>query len=73
MDFNGSSLEHIPHFFGSNFQVNTHQYSATSFERDLGEGSQGDTPEGIHVQHGTNGVPGTALLIACVYPPFLNS
>jgi len=38
--------------------VNTHQYSATSFERDLGEGSQGDTPQGIHVQHGTNGVPG---------------
>jgi len=38
--------------------VNTHQYSATSFERDLGEGNQGDTPEGIHVLHGTNGVPG---------------
>ncbi|KAF8073775.1 Sec1-like protein [Lyophyllum atratum] len=38
--------------------VNTHQYSATSFERDLTEGSQGDTPQGIHVQHGVNGVPG---------------
>jgi len=38
--------------------VNTHQYSATSFERDLSEGTQGDTPQGIHVQHGVNGVPG---------------
>ncbi|KAH0586268.1 hypothetical protein H2248_007517 [Termitomyces sp. 'cryptogamus'] len=38
--------------------VNTHQYSATSFERNLGEGTQGDTPQGIHVQHGVNGVPG---------------
>ncbi|RDB17990.1 Endoplasmic reticulum-Golgi intermediate compartment protein 3 [Hypsizygus marmoreus] len=38
--------------------VNTHQYSATSFERDLTEGTQGDTPQGIHVQHGVTGVPG---------------
>ncbi|KAG6837199.1 hypothetical protein H0H93_013426 [Arthromyces matolae] len=38
--------------------INTHQYSATSFERDLSEGSQGDTPQGIHVQHGVNGIPG---------------
>ncbi|KAF8645112.1 hypothetical protein AX16_007941 [Volvariella volvacea WC 439] len=38
--------------------VNTHQYSATSFERDLNEGSRGDTPEGIHIQHGVAGIPG---------------
>ncbi|KAF8895370.1 Sec1-like protein [Infundibulicybe gibba] len=38
--------------------VNTHQYSTTHFERDLGEGSQGDTPQGIHIQHGVSGVPG---------------
>jgi len=38
--------------------VNTHQYSATSFERDLEEGGQGDTPQGIHVQHGVTGTPG---------------
>jgi len=38
--------------------INTHQYSTTSFERDLGEGGQGDTPQGIHVQHGVTGVPG---------------
>ncbi|KAG6890820.1 hypothetical protein C0995_003253 [Termitomyces sp. Mi166 len=44
-------------------QVNTHQYSATSFERDLSEGIQGDTPQGIHVQHGVNGVPGTSSAV----------
>ncbi|TFK40537.1 Sec1-like protein [Crucibulum laeve] len=38
--------------------VNTHQYSTTHFERDLTEGNQGDTPGGIHVQHGVTGVPG---------------
>lgn len=38
--------------------VNTHQYSATSFERDLAEGSHGESPEGIHLQHGVNGIPG---------------
>ncbi|KAG6918770.1 hypothetical protein DXG01_011961 [Tephrocybe rancida] len=38
--------------------VNTHQYSATSFERDLTEGIQGESPQGIHLQHGVNGVPG---------------
>jgi len=36
----------------------THQYSVTSFERDLTEGSQGDTAQGIHVQHGISGIPG---------------
>jgi len=38
--------------------VNTHQYSTTQFERDLTVGSQGDTPQGVHVQHGVTGVPG---------------
>ena len=40
------------------FQVNTHQYSATHFERDLTEGVNGETPSGIHVQHGVSGLPG---------------
>jgi len=39
-------------------KVNTHQYSATHFERDLTKGSQADTPQGVHVMHGVNGVPG---------------
>lgn len=39
-------------------QVNTHQYSATHFERDLSEGVNGETPSGIHVQHGVSGLPG---------------
>ncbi|KAJ6477317.1 Sec1 family-domain-containing protein [Mycena vitilis] len=38
--------------------VNTHQYSTTQFERDLKEGGQGDTPQGVHLQHGVTGVPG---------------
>ncbi|KAF8627493.1 hypothetical protein AX17_006304 [Amanita inopinata Kibby_2008] len=38
--------------------INTHQYSTTHFERDLTEGSQGDSPGGIHVQHGVTGLPG---------------
>lgn len=38
--------------------VRTHQYSATQFERDLSKGSQGDTPQGVHIQHGVTGVPG---------------
>ncbi|KAJ2919194.1 hypothetical protein MD484_g1237, partial [Candolleomyces efflorescens] len=37
--------------------VNTHQYSTTSFERDLSEGLNGETG-GIHVQHGVSGLPG---------------
>lgn len=56
------------HSCDSNLQVNTHQYSATSFERDLVEGDQGNTAEGIHVQHGTSGVPGDTLLIIYVAP-----
>lgn len=39
-------------------QVNTHQYSATHFERDLDKGSEDSTPAGIHVGHGTGGIPG---------------
>ncbi|KAL0961323.1 hypothetical protein HGRIS_006281 [Hohenbuehelia grisea] len=38
--------------------VNTHQYSATHFERDLSEGGQGDTTQGVHIQHGVMGAPG---------------
>jgi hypothetical protein len=38
--------------------VNTHQYSATHFERDLGEGYNGQNAGNIHVQHGITGVPG---------------
>ncbi|TFK74814.1 Sec1-like protein [Pluteus cervinus] len=40
------------------YNVKSHQYSTTQFERDLAEGGQGDTPEGVHVQHGINGIPG---------------
>jgi hypothetical protein len=39
-------------------QVNTHQYSATSFERDLDKGSEDSTKEGIHVSHLQAGLPG---------------
>jgi len=38
--------------------INTHQYSATHFERDLSEGVNGDSPGGIHIQHGVSGLPG---------------
>ncbi|EGN98335.1 hypothetical protein SERLA73DRAFT_109778 [Serpula lacrymans var. lacrymans S7.3] len=39
--------------------INTHQYSATHFERDLSKGSQGgDNGEGVVTQHGVSGVPG---------------
>ncbi|KAF8160191.1 Sec1-like protein [Pholiota molesta] len=38
--------------------INTHQYSTTQFERDLSEGINGDSPGGIHVQHGVSGLPG---------------
>jgi hypothetical protein len=37
--------------------INTHQYSATHFERDLSEGINGDSG-GIQVQHGVTGLPG---------------
>ncbi|TFK52450.1 Sec1-like protein [Heliocybe sulcata] len=39
--------------------VNTHQYSATHFERDLSQGQRGNTGEGLHIQHGTTGLPGS--------------
>ncbi|KAF8964362.1 Sec1-like protein [Flammula alnicola] len=38
--------------------INTLQYSTTQFERDLAEGVNGDSPGGIHVQHGVTGLPG---------------
>ncbi|KAI0373709.1 Sec1-domain-containing protein [Pilatotrama ljubarskyi] len=38
--------------------INTHQYSATHFERDLDKGSQENTPTGLHVAHGNGGIPG---------------
>ncbi|KAF8807133.1 Sec1-like protein [Phlegmacium glaucopus] len=39
-------------------KINAHQYSTTQFERDLSEGVNGDTPGGIHLQHGITGLPG---------------
>ncbi len=39
-------------------KINTHQYSATHFERDLSDGGQSDTPQNVHIQHGVTGVPG---------------
>lgn len=39
-------------------QVNTHQYSATHFERDLDKGAQENSPEGLHIAHGSTGIPG---------------
>lgn len=41
-----------------NHQVNTHQYSVTHFERDLEEGGGGQSPGGINIQHGAQGLPG---------------
>ncbi|KAI0690453.1 Sec1-like protein [Cerioporus squamosus] len=38
--------------------VNTHQYSATHFERDLDKGSQENSPAGLHIAHGSTGIPG---------------
>ncbi|KAF9049477.1 Sec1-like protein [Hymenopellis radicata] len=38
--------------------INTHQYSATHFERDLSDGGQSNTPQNVHIQHGVTGVPG---------------
>ncbi|KAJ7600844.1 Sec1-like protein [Mycena floridula] len=38
--------------------INSHQYSVTHFERDLEKGSQAETPQGVHVQHGVTGLPG---------------
>jgi hypothetical protein len=41
--------------------INTHQYSVTHFERDLTEGAQGDTAQGVHITHGVTGVPGAFI------------
>jgi len=38
--------------------VNTLQYSVTHFERDLTEGSQSNTGQGLHLSHGNQGMPG---------------
>jgi len=38
--------------------VNTHQYSVTHFERDLSQGSQSNTQQGLHLSHGVTGMPG---------------
>jgi len=38
--------------------INSHQFSVTQFERDLTQGGAGDTPQGVHLQHGVFGVPG---------------
>ncbi|KAI0916909.1 hypothetical protein AcW1_007767 [Taiwanofungus camphoratus] len=38
--------------------VNTHQYSATHFERDLTKGHQEDSKEGVHIAHQSAGIPG---------------
>lgn len=58
-----------PNHILPNAQVNTHQYSATEFERDLTEGNQGDTPQGIHVQHGVTGVPGNIYVVISIIKP----
>lgn len=39
-------------------QYRTHQYSATSFERDLSKGAQEDNKEGTHIAHTSTGIPG---------------
>lgn len=38
--------------------INTHQYSATHFDRDLAEGVRGKTEDGVVVTHGVQGLPG---------------
>ena len=42
--------------------VNSHQYSVTHFERDLGTGVAGSTNEGLQIAHGINGLPGECCL-----------
>ncbi|KAH9980329.1 Sec1-like protein [Lactifluus volemus] len=41
--------------------VNSHQYSATHFERDLSTGQSGNTDEGLRIQHGAYGIPGVFI------------
>ncbi|KAI0684934.1 endoplasmic reticulum-derived transport vesicle ERV46 [Cytidiella melzeri] len=38
--------------------INTHQYSATHFERDLTKGLAENNQGGVHVMHGISGIPG---------------
>jgi len=38
--------------------INTHQYSATHFDRDLQEGARGKTEDGVQLTHGAQGMPG---------------
>ena len=38
--------------------MNTHQYSATHFERDLTRGHQEDNKAGVHIAHSSPGIPG---------------
>ncbi|KAI0087916.1 Sec1-like protein [Irpex rosettiformis] len=38
--------------------INTHQYSATHFERDLTKGFAENDNHGVHVMHGMTGIPG---------------
>ena len=44
-------------------QINTHQYSATHFERDLTHG-QNEKDNGMHVSHSSAGVPGKYPFLA---------
>ncbi|KAF5367806.1 hypothetical protein D9757_009614 [Collybiopsis confluens] len=41
-----------------NQHLRSNQYSVTHFERDVSEGVQGDTAQGVYLQHGMYGVPG---------------
>ncbi|PSR76751.1 hypothetical protein PHLCEN_2v8236 [Hermanssonia centrifuga] len=43
---------------GTTARINTHQYSATHFERDLSKGLTENSGEGVHVMHGMTGIPG---------------
>jgi len=38
--------------------VNTHQYSVTNFQRNLGGGANEKTEQGVHLSHTTSGMPG---------------
>jgi len=41
--------------------INTHQYSATQFGRDLAKGQQENDKLGLHIAHGASGIPGVFL------------
>lgn len=40
--------------------MNTHQYSATHFERDLTKGAA-ENNAGVHIMHGMTGIPGKLI------------